>query len=85
MKALADLVAHEALGQRARFERYAADMLFMIAAGQKIDTNRTDRFSKKVGEIYRNPFVAVQKKPETKAEIVDYIYQKVEEARQEWI
>ena len=75
---------HEALGPRARFERYAADMLYMIAAGIKIDTKRSEKFSKQIDEIYRNPFVKVEKKPETKEDIVDYIYRKVEEARQ-WI
>ena len=84
MKALEDLLMHEALGPRARFERYAADMLYMIAAGIKIDTKRSEKFSKQIDEIYRDPFVIVQKKPETKEDIVDYIYRKVEEARQ-WI
>ena len=81
MKALEDLLIHEALGPRARFERYAADMLFEIAAGIKIDAKRSERFSKQIEKIYRNPFVIVQKQPETKDEIVDYIYRKVEEVR----
>lgn len=84
MKALEDLLIHEALGPRARFERFAADMLFEIAAGIKIDAKRSERFSKQIDEIYRNPFVPVKKSPKTKDEIVNYIYQKVEEARQ-WI
>ena len=59
-------------------------MLFHIAAGVKIDTQRSEKYLKKIEEYYRNPFVQVRKAHERGADIVDYIYKRVEEAKQ-WI
>ena len=44
------------MGQRARYERYVADLLYVLASGQHIDEVRTERFSKQIEEIHRNPF-----------------------------
>lgn len=70
--------------QRARFERFAADMLYIIAAGSRIDPDRTERFGKQVEDVFRNPFVKQVKKPETAAEIKEYMIKKIEETLQ-WI
>ena len=59
-------------------------MLYMIAAGTKIDTQRSERFGKQIEQIYRDPFVQVKETPKTRDEIVSYIYKRVEEAMQ-WI
>ena len=59
-------------------------MLYMIAAGTKIDMNRSERFSKQIDDIYRNPFVKEKKQPHTAEEIKQHILHKIEEAR-EWI
>lgn len=71
----------EALCQRARFERYAADMLYAIAAGIRIDTDKTERFRAMVDKVYQDPFRKAKKKPETAAEITDYIYSRFDELR----
>ena len=63
---------HEAFGQRARFERYAANLMYIIAAGQKLDTDRAEKFIEQVDDVYRNPFER-KKKPKTAAEIKEHI------------
>lgn len=80
MEALARLVTHEVLGQHARFERFAAEMLFMIATGNKIDPDRSERFSAQVNEVYRNPFEPVKYEPRTAAEIKAHISERIREA-----
>lgn len=56
-------------------------MLYMIAAGTKIDTSKSERFSKQIEAVYKNPFVIVRPQPRTAGEIMDYIYKRVEEAK----
>lgn len=70
------LLEHDVIGQRARFERFAAEMLYMIAAGARIDTNRVDRFGIQLDEIYRNPFEK-KEQPMTAEEIKRYIIKRL--------
>jgi len=67
------------VGQRARFERYAAEMLFIIASGQHVDAEKSPRFGTIVDEIYRNPFVK-REKPMSAEDIRQYTLRKVREA-----
>lgn len=50
------ILAHCVAGQTARFERYAANLLYLIAAGRKIEQGELEPFGKQLDEIYRNPF-----------------------------
>lgn len=79
LESLGRLLEHEVVGQRARFERYAADMLFMLASGQRVDAEKTPRFVTIVDEIYRNPFVR-REKPMSAEDIRKYTLRKVREA-----
>ena len=72
------MLQHEALGPEARFRRYAADLLFVIASGKNIDADRTPRFTEILKEIYQDPFEKKVKKPETAEEIKAYIVGKLE-------
>ena len=66
------------MGQRARFERYAADMLYLIATGQRADPELLERFGAQVDEVYRNPFKRQRRQPQTAAEIREYIIMRLE-------
>ena len=73
------------LGQTARFQRYAAELLYVIAADRKIDPDRMPRFAEQVDEIYKNPFGETAKTKKMSAdEIKQHIWNKLEEAKQ-WI
>lgn len=77
---------HEAYGPRARFERFAADMLYAIAAKGSIDTDRTKRFGELLEDVYRNPFdkeKAAPAKNMSASEIKDYLVQKIRKLREE--
>lgn len=80
IQSLSRLIEHDTLGQRSRFERYAADMLYTIAAGMKIDTDKATRFWDQVDKVYENPFDRkIQKKqPYTAEEIKQYLICKLE-------
>lgn len=71
------------MSQQARFERFAASMMYALAAGIKIDTDKTEPFSHQVNDLYRNPFEEKQQKkqPETAAEIKAHILRKIRELR----
>ena len=80
--ALYRLLEHNAMSQHARFERFAASMLYAIAAGVKIDTDKTEPFSHMVNDLYKNPFEEKQKKqPTTAAEIKAHVLGKIRELR----
>ena len=79
LRSLARLLAHMAYGQTARFERFAASMLYAIAAGRKIDTAKSEPFSKQVEEIFRNPFRQRPAGPQTRKEIEEYIIKRLTE------
>ena len=84
MRSLFRLVQRETMGQRARFERFAANMLYMIASGRNIDTDRVETFGAQLDEIYANPFGAKKEKgPQTAAEVKDYILDKIRKRIQE--
>lgn len=63
------LLQRDVFGQRARWERYTANLLYVIASGQKIDENRAPQFGELLDEVYANPFEERIKEPTTTAEI----------------
>ena len=79
IRSLTFLIEREALGLSARFERFAANMLYWIAAGRKIDVTQSERFSVQMDEIYENPFKRKKQEPQTAAEIKQYLMDKLEE------
>lgn len=66
------------LGQHARFERFVADMLFHIAAGERIDASRSKRFGEIVDQVYKNPYAEAPKEM-TAEEIKNYIVSRLED------
>ena len=62
MISLQRILEHEILGQRARFERYMAEMAFHVAAGSHIDPERSPRFGEQIEKIYSNPFHTAEEK-----------------------
>ena len=79
LRSLWRLMAHEVYGQTARFQRFAASMLFAIAGGRKIDLDRTEPFSRQIDDIYRNPFPRRAAGPQTRKEIEEYILKRLTE------
>lgn len=77
------LLHRNMFSQQARFERYTASLLHIMAAGEKIDTDRTEKFVNQVDEIYQNPFEIRGKKSEqmTAAEIREYTLRKIRELK----
>lgn len=69
------------MSQSARFERFAASMLYTIASGAKIDTDRTVPFWKQVEELYANPFERKADQPVTAEEIKAHVLKKIRELR----
>lgn len=67
------------MGPEARWRRYAADLLHIIASGKQIDMERTPRYGEILAEIYHDPFEKKVKAPETAAEITSYIVGRLEE------
>ena len=68
-------------GPRARFERYAAEMLYVIASKGQLDTDVAQRFGSILEEYYANPFE--KKKPAKKmsaADIKSYVSEKIRSA-----
>lgn len=53
-------------------------MLYIIATGNKADTDKTPRFADIVEEIYKNPFEKEKEKPKTAAEIKFYILKRID-------
>lgn len=58
-------------------------MMYALAAGIKIDTDKTEPFSHQVNDLYRNPFEKKKQanQPKTAAEIKAYIRGKIRELR----
>jgi len=79
LRSLGRLMAHEVYGQTARFQRYAASMLYAIAGGRKIDLDRTEPFGRQIEDIYRNPFPRRASGPQTRKEIEEYIIRRLTE------
>ena len=63
------LLQRDVFGQRARWERYTANLLYVIASGQKIDANMATQFGELLDEVYANPFEERINEPTTTAEI----------------
>ena len=67
------------MGQTARFQRYTAELLRVIAAGQRIDPDKSTQFSEILREIYRNPFEKKAPELQTSDEILSYLVQRMED------
>lgn len=74
--ALTRLVIREVDGPRAKFERYAADMLYIIASKAQLDTDVARKFGDILDAYYGNPFEKKKKKM-TAAEAKDHIVKKI--------
>jgi len=70
------------MGQTARWQRFCADMLYAIAAGRHIDTDRTPKFWPQVDEVYRNPFRKEKQQPKTAEEIKEHMLQLIRANRE---
>lgn len=75
--ALARLLEREALSQHSRYERFMAQMVYVLAGGKKIDMDVVQGFSGQIEEIYENPF---KKKPQpmTAEEIKNHVLRLLE-------
>lgn len=58
-----------------------AEMVYVIASGEKIDMDRTKRFGVQLDEVYANPFEKKQQKPTSAAEIKNYMLDKIAKLR----
>jgi len=54
-------------------------MLYTIAAGAKVDTNRVKRFGYQLEEVYRNPFKKRPPELKTAAEIIQHVCDRIDE------
>lgn len=71
------ILRHHTFGQTARFERYTADLLWFIAAGKRIDPDRTVRFRDLVDRVFTPP--EKEEKPMTAAEVKAHIVSKIDD------
>ena len=74
-----DLITYEVAGPRARYERYTADLLYIMASGDQLDKTSAERFGAILEGIYRNPF---EKRNEasnlkTAADIKEYVLARI--------
>lgn len=67
-----------AYGQAARFERFTASLLYVMASGKRIDPDRTERFSEQVDSVWKNPFKSKQERM-TSSEIKEYLIKRFSE------
>ena len=72
------MLEHETLGQTARAERYISNLLFTIAAGERIDKDRSERFGAQVDAVYANPFHKAAEKDMTAEEIRQHVMNRLE-------
>ena len=78
------LVTREATGPRAMFERFSAEMLYVIASGDHIDKDRVERFGTRLERYFANPFEKLKpEKKMTAAEIKDHVAEKIKGLLQE--
>lgn len=78
VKSLFMLLSHHSTGPEARWRRYTADLLRVIASGMRIDPERSHSYEDILKEVYSDPFVKRKPQPQTTNEIIAYIGQKVE-------
>ena len=64
------------IGEEARFRRYAASMLRVIAADRKLDYDSSMPFVEQVDAVYANPF-ATEDETLTKEKIVKRVLEKL--------
>lgn len=76
MRSLVYLIEHETMGQQARFERFVAEMAHILASGQHIDPDRSEKFSTQLDKVYENPFEK-PKKAMSSSEIKNYVLDKI--------
>ncbi len=76
---------HHANGREAQFDRFVANLLYVIASGKRIDDTRTPKFGKILEDLYENPFTKKKRKkqPKTSAEIKNYICGRIQELIEE--
>lgn len=56
-----------------------ADLMFVLASGEKIDKDRAERFAAQVDSVYENPFKKKTRKKMTAAEIKQHIIDKIDD------
>ena len=66
------------MSQSGRFERFVAQMVYILAGGRHIDMDATPGFSAQLDEVYANPFEKKQPMPQTAEEITSYVLNLVE-------
>lgn len=67
------------MGQTSRWQRFTAELLYVMASGKRIDENKTERFGEILKEVYSDPFKKKTRQPETAQEIISYISGRVKE------
>jgi hypothetical protein len=61
-----------------------AELMYVLAGGQHIDTDRMKRFVDQLDELYANPFSLVKMSKDMSAqEIKDHIREKIRKRRKE--
>lgn len=84
MRSLINLVTREATGPLAMFERFSAEMLYVIASGDHIDKDRVERFGARLERYFANPFESLTpEKKMTAADIKDHVAGKIKALLQE--
>lgn len=79
MRAMIDLITYEVAGPRARYERYTADLLYILASGDRLDKAGAERFGAVLDGIYKNPFGGIKgaEKLKTAADIKEYLLARI--------
>lgn len=59
-----------------------AEMIYILASGEHIDADRTERFGAQLEEVFANPFARAQRsKKMSSTEIKDYVLEKIAKLR----
>ena len=66
------------LGHTARYERFVAQMVYVLAGGKHIDMERVPNFSSQIEEMYENPFAKKAPQPQTAKEIKEHVLRLLE-------
>ena len=65
------------IGEEARFRRYAAQMLRIIAADRKLDYDGSASFGDQMDAVYANPFETKENEELTTEQIVNRVLEKL--------
>ena len=76
LTALVRIMSHTVNGPEARFQRYAARMLWVMASGQHIDPKQSRTFADELEEVYKNPF---EKAVTTAQSVIDHVLKRLTE------